>query len=375
ECIDAACERTKYADKRGKMRRGKGIGIAASSYLCGAGLPIYWNDMPQSGAIVKVDRGGGVTVFAGTSDCGQGSTHMLAAIVAETLGIDVMDIHICSGDTDLTPVDLGSYSSRVTFMAGNAAREAAGKARALIAQAAAEKLGVAPERIGMANRRAFDLDDPTKQLTFIDAAQLAEAKSGTIAAVGSYWAPKLAAGYKGSGVGPSPAYSYSVAVAEVDVDLETGEIKVEKITLAHDVGRCINADSVEGQIEGGVYMGLGEALMEEWPFRAGEHKIPNLLDYKTLTSLDTPPIETIIIETDDREGPFGAKEAGQGPLNPVIPAIANAVADAIKARIHATPITAEKILKALDASSGSTLRLRKAPVAAPKAPTTPRVPA
>ena len=106
-------------------------------------------------------------------------------------------------------------------------------------------------------------------------------------------------------------------------------------------------------------MGLAEALMEEWPFRAGEHKIPNLLDYKTPTSLDTPPIDTIIVETDDREGPFGAKEAGQGPLNPVIPAIANAVADAIKARIHSTPITAEKVLKALDAASGLPLRLKK----------------
>ncbi|MBV8170410.1 MAG: molybdopterin-dependent oxidoreductase [Candidatus Eremiobacteraeota bacterium] len=368
ECIDAACERTQYKTKRAAMRRGKGIGIAASAYLCGAGLPIYWNDMPQSGAMVKVDRGGGVTVFAGTSDCGQGSTHMLAAIVAETLGIDVMDVSVCFGDTDLTPVDLGSYSSRVTFMAGNAAREAAGKARALIAQAAAAKLGSAQERIGFAGRRVYDLDEPSHALTFIAAVQLAEAQFGTLATVGSYWAPKLAAGYKGSGVGPSPAYSYSVAVAEVDVDLETGAIQVEKITLAHDVGRCINADSVEGQIEGGVYMGLGEALMEEWPFRAGEHKIPNLLDYKTLTSLDAPPIEAIIIETDDREGPFGAKEAGQGPLNPVIPAIANAVADAIKARIHSTPITAEKILKALDASSGSTLRLKKMPASQPPPP-------
>ncbi len=366
ECIDAAITRTNYRSKRGKLPRGKGIGLAASSYLCGAGLPIYWNPMPQSGAVVKVDRGGGVTIFAGTSECGQGSIHMLAAITAETLGVDVMDVTVCYGDTDLTPVDLGSYSSRVTFMAGNAARDAAGKARRLIAQAAAEKLGVDPAKIGFANRRVFALDDRERQLTFIEAAQLAEAKFGTIACPGSYTPPKLAADYKGSGVGPSPAYSYSAAVAEVDVDLETGEIRVDKITLAHDVGRCVNADSVAGQIEGGVYMGLAEALMEEWPFRAGEHKIPNLLDYKTPTSLDSPTIESIIIETDDREGPFGAKEAGQGPLNPVIPAIANAVADAIKARVHSTPITAEKVLKALDATSGATLRLRK--ITPPQAP-------
>lgn len=366
ECLDAATQRTEYKRKRGNLPRGRGIGIAASSYLCGAGLPIYWNEMPQSGAIVKIDRGGGVTILCGASECGQGSTHMLAAITAETLGVDVTDVRVCYGDTDLTPVDLGSYSSRVTFMAGNAARDAAGKARAIIAQAAASKLEVDAARIGFARRRVFAIDHPERALTFIEAAQLAEATFGTIACVGSYKPPKLAAGYKGSGVGPSPAYSYSVAVAEVDVDLETGEIKVEKITLAHDVGRCINADSVKGQIEGGVYMGLGEALMEEWPFRAGEHKIPNLLDYKTPTSLDTPAIDAIIIETDDKEGPFGAKEAGQGPLNPVIPAIANAVADAIKARVHSTPITPEKVLKAIDAASGTTLRLRK--ITPPKKP-------
>lgn len=364
ECIDAAAAATGYSAKRGALARGKGIGLAASSYLCGAGLAIYWNAMPHSGAIVKVDRGGGVTIFCGSSECGQGSESMLAAIVAETLGVDIMDVSVCAGDTDLTPVDLGSYSSRVTFMAGNAAREAAGRVRKQLATVAAEHLGVPEVRIGFARRRIFDVEHPDTAMTFLEAAQLAEARFGTLAAPGSYTPPHLAADFKGSGVGPSPAYSYSACVAEVDVDFETGEVKVEKITLAHDVGRAINPDSVEGQIEGGVYMGIGEALMEESAFRGIEHKIPNLLDYKTLTILDMPPVESIIIETDDREGPFGAKEAGQGPLNPVIPAIANAVAHAIKARVYSTPITADKVLRALDATSGGVLRLRKAPARA-----------
>jgi CO/xanthine dehydrogenase Mo-binding subunit len=245
-------------------------------------------------------------------------------------------------------------------MAGNAARQASARVRSQIASVAAEKLGVAPERIGFARRRVFDVDNPSNAMTFLDAAQATEGKVGTIAGVGSYAPPPGIAGdFKGSGVGPSPAYSYSACVAEVDVDLETGAVTVEKITLAHDVGRAINPDSVEGQIEGGVYMGLGEALMEEQIFRAGEHKIPNLLDYKTPTILDMPPVDSILIETDDAEGPFGAKEAGQGPLNPVIPAIANAVADAIGARVYSTPVTPEKVLKALDAASGGVLRLRK----------------
>ena len=373
ECIDHAVARTNYRVKRTAGRKGKGIGIAASTYLCGAGLAIYWNGMPHSGAIVKIDRGGGVTVFCGTSECGQGAEHMLAAVVAETLGVDVMDVRVCSSDTDLTPVDLGSYSSRVTFMAGNAARQAAVRAREQIAQVAARKLACDAARIGFARRRVFDIDHPERAMTFLEAAQAAEAALGTIAGVGSYAPPPGISGdFKGSGVGPSPAYSYSVAIAEVDVDLETGEVTVEKITLAHDVGRAINPDSVEGQIEGGVYMGLGEALMEEQIFRAGEHKIPNLLDYKTPTILDMPPVESILIETDDKEGPFGAKEAGQGPLNPVIPAIANAVAHAIGARVLSTPITPEKVLKALDAASGGVLRLRKpAPKIRPLEPVAP----
>jgi 4-hydroxybenzoyl-CoA reductase subunit alpha len=364
ECLDAAAQRTQYSAKRGKMAKGKGIGIAASSYLCGAGLAIYWNSMPHSGAVVKVDRGGGVTVFCGTSECGQGSESMLAAIVAETLGVDIMDVRVCASDTDLTPVDLGSYSSRVTFMAGNAAREAADRVRGRIAEVAAEKLGVSTARVGFARRRVFDVENSDTSMSFLEAAQAAEAKFGTLAAPGSYTPPNLAGGFKGSGVGPSPAYSYSVCVAEVDVDLDTGEVKIDRITLAHDIGRAINPDSVEGQIEGGVYMGIGEALMEESAFRGIEHKIPNLLDYKTLTIMDMPPVDSIIIETDDPEGPYGAKEAGQGPLNPVIPAIANAVADAIKARVHSTPITADKVLRALDASSGGVLRLKKAPARA-----------
>jgi 4-hydroxybenzoyl-CoA reductase subunit alpha len=363
ECLDAAAQRSRYAEKRKMLTtgKGKGIGIAASAYLCGAGLAIYWNEMPHSGAIVKVDRGGGVTVFCGTSDCGQGSESMLAAIVAETLGVDVMDVSVCASDTDLTPVDLGSYSSRVTFMAGNAARQAADGVREKMALVASEKLGVPIAQIGFARRRVFDVADPAKSLSFLDAVQAAEARFGTLAAPGSYTPPRNAAEFKGSGVGPSPAYSYSVCVAEVDVDLDTGEIVVERITLAHDVGRAINPDSVEGQIEGGVYMGIGEALMEESAFRGIEHKIPNLLDYKTPTSLDMPPIDTIIIETNDREGPYGAKEAGQGPLNPVIPAIANAVAHAIKGRVYSTPITSDKVLRALDADGGAVLRVRRAP--------------
>ncbi|HVA28837.1 MAG TPA: molybdopterin cofactor-binding domain-containing protein, partial [Candidatus Baltobacteraceae bacterium] len=206
ECVDAVAKRTRYASKRGKGSSGRGIGLAASTYLCGAGLPLYWNEMPHSAAIVKVDRGGGVTVFCGVSDCGQGSKDMLAGIVAETLRVSVGDVEVCAGDTSLTPIDLGSYSSRVTFMAGNAALRAAAAVRAQL-----------------------DDVDPDKTMTFAQAAVAAEARFGPLVGVGSYTPPDdLSGGYKGSGVGPSPAYSYSACVAEVRVDLETGKVIVEK---------------------------------------------------------------------------------------------------------------------------------------------------
>ncbi|MEK6207255.1 MAG: molybdopterin cofactor-binding domain-containing protein [Chloroflexota bacterium] len=348
ECLDALQRATGYSDRRGQLGRGKGIGLAGSAYISGAGLPIYWNEMPHSGAEIRIDRGGGVTVMCGTSEIGQGSDNMLASVAAEALGVMPADVHVVSGDTSLAPVDLGSYSSRVTFMAGNAVRNAAMKLRALLVAAAAEKLEVPADRLLTAYGRIYDRDDPAKFIGFADAAVLAEAKHGTLVAAGSYKPPKgIGGSFKGAGVGPSPAYSYQAAVAEVSVDLETGMLTVDKVTTAHDCGRALNPANVEGQVEGSAYMGYGEIIGEEQVFRGGLHKKPSLLDYKIPTSLDTPALEAIIVESVDAEGPFGAKEAGEGPLNPVIPAIANAVYDAIGVRFDETPITAEKILDAL----------------------------
>jgi len=348
ECLTAVRKATSWDAKREGLPRGKGIGVAGSAYISGAGLPIYWNPMPHSGAEIRIDRGGGVTVMCGTAEIGQGSDNMLASVAAEALGVLPEDVHVVSGDTSLAPVDLGSYSSRVTMMAGNAVKDAAMKLRALIFEAASEKLGVPVERLATAYRRVYDLRDAEKFLSFIEAANIAEGKHGTLVAAGSYKPPAgIGGSYKGAGVGPTPAYSYQASVAEVSVDLETGTLTVDKITTAHDCGRALNPANVEGQIEGSAYMGYGEIMVEEQIFRGGLHKKPSLLDYKLATSLDTPELEAILIETNDSEGPFGAKEAGEGPLNSVIPAIANAVYDAIGVRFDETPITADKILDAL----------------------------
>ncbi len=362
KCIDKVVEGSRWQERFSwdqsarKLPFGKGIGIACSSYICGAGLPIYWNNMPQSGVQLRLDRQGGVCVMCGSTDIGQGSDSILAYIVAEVLGIDPFDIRVVTADTDLTPVDLGSYSSRVTLMTGNAAIQAAERARELLVMAVAEKLGVPIENLSLAERRVFDVENPEVGVSFAEAVVLAESKFGTIGTVGSYSPPRSPGKYKGSGVGPSPAYSYSAAVAEVDVNPDTGIVEVERVWIAHDIGRSINPMLVMGQVEGSVYMGLGEILMEEMVYRENRnivHKFPSMLEYKSPTTMDMCDVKTYLIEDPDPNGPYGAKEVGQGPLLPVPPAVANAVYNAVGVRIDEVPITPEKVMRALkDKSRG-----------------------
>ena len=352
ECIDKVVEASDWNNKFRKLGYGKGIGFACSSYICGAGLPIYWNNMPHSGVQLRLDRQGGVCVMCGSIDIGQGSDSILAYIVAEVLGIDPFDIRVVTADTDLTPVDLGSYSSRVTLMTGHATLQAAERARELLAKAVGEKLDVPTECLTFADRRVFDVGDTEHGVTFVEAVQLAESKFGTIGTVGSYTPPRSPGKYKGAGVGPSPAYSYSAAVAEVDVDPETGIVVVDRVWIAHDIGQSINPALVMGQVEGSVYMGLGEVLMEEMAYRGNRnvvHKFPSMLEYKSPTTLEMCDVRTILVEDPDPNGPFGAKEVGQGPLLPVPPAVVNAIYDAVGVRIDEVPATPEKVLAAIRA--------------------------
>jgi 4-hydroxybenzoyl-CoA reductase subunit alpha len=322
-------------------RPGHGMGFAVSSYMCGAGLPIYWNKMPHSECVLQVSRGG-VTLFCGATDIGQGSDSVLATVAAEELGLWPTDIRLVTGDTGFAPVDLGSYSSRVTFMAGNAALSAARKMRGILVGVVAEQMGCSPSQVEVC-------DGKIGELAFEDAAVLAQERFGVLSTHGTYTPPSdLGGKFRGAGVGPSPAYSYSAAVVDLDVDPGSGEIALNKVWLAHDIGRSINALAVKGQVEGGVYMGLGEVMMEAQAYRHGLHKQPSMLDYKSPTFLEMPEVETILVETLDPEGPYGAKEVGQGPLLPVIPAVASAVHDALGVWVDEVPVTPDKILRALD---------------------------
>jgi len=341
ECTERVLQASGY---RGRARRpGHGMGFAASAYMSGAGTPIYWNDMPHSEVQLKLDRTG-VTAYCGAMDIGQGSDTVLATIIAEELGLRPADVRLVTADTDTTPVDLGSYSSRVTFMAGNAALEAARRMRRLLVEAVAAATGVQGDldEIEVRDGRVGEVD-------FEQACQLATTRFGALATSGSYRPPRIAGPFKGSGVGPSPAYSYTACVVDLDADARTGLVRVNKVWIAHDVGRAINPLAVRGQIEGSVYMALGEALMEEQVYRKGRHKWPSMLEYKSPTVLEMPEIETFLVETVDPEGPYGAKEAGQGPLLPVVPAVNAAVFDALGIWIDEIPVTPEKVLRALEA--------------------------
>ena len=391
ECIDKVVDRSQWNARKGKLPKGRGLGIACSHYVSGAANSIIRSDMPHSTVNIKIDRDGGVVVYTGASDIGQGSDTMVAQISSEILGCSLARVKVIAADTDLTPIDIGSYSSRVTFMNGNATLRAAQDVKKQIALAAARKMNCAAEDLvfrednvfkqGSAplagTRQAEEVTEagatvsgrvegqilrgslqqkrkdegPKDWMTFEEAVVAAIDFHGALSGTGSYAPPPDARGgkHKGAGVGPSPAYSYSAQVAEVSVDEETGEVTVHKVWASHDCGRALNPVSVEGQIIGSVWMGMGQALTEEMVWKDGMLMNPGLLEYRSPSSVESPEIEPIIVESIDPEGPFGAKECSEGSLAATIPAISNAIYDAVGVRLHESPFTPERVLSALRA--------------------------
>ena len=357
ECLDSVERASDWKARFGKLPHGRGLGVAGSTYITGTNYPIYPNEMPQSAVQLQIDRSGRVAVFSGASEIGQGCDSMVAYIAAEELGVPLEHVRVYRGDTDFTPVDLGAYSSRVTFMLGNATIDGARKLKRKVQEAVAEAWECKSGQVLLAGGWAFLAADTERKMPIREAFNLAEAKFGALGSTGSYNTPKDVHGeYRGGTIGASPAFSFTAHVAEVEVDVETGVVDVVKIWVAHDCGRALNPVLVEGQMEGSAYMGFAEALMEEHVFKdaehgkAGLHNAPSLLDYKIPTSLDTPELESLIVESIDPEGPYGAKEAGEGPLHPSIPAIANAIYDAVGIRMDSLPFTAPRVWRALRAA-------------------------
>ncbi|NMC72223.1 MAG: molybdopterin-dependent oxidoreductase [Myxococcales bacterium] len=376
ECLEAVRDGSAWKERETRRAPGRGIGAACGFFVSGAGYPIYRSETWHCNVIVKLPEvGGSVLVLTGAADIGQGSDTVMAMIAAEVLGVELDDVKVLSGDTDLA-LDLGAYSSRTTLMTGHATKMAAEDARRQVTEAVAGRLGVPPERLEWRDGRLFDREgradlgalrqvyvkehrgfgDPPAGdgLTFREASRIAFLERGAIVGRGHYKPPALGGTHKGAAVGTSPAYGCCAQVAEVSVDRETGQVTLHRIVGAHDCGLAINVTSVEGQMQGSMSMGLGETLFEEVKFDdRGRVCNANLGEYKIATALDAPKMECVIVESREPNGPFGAKEVGEGGIMPTMPAILNAIRDAVGVRPDEVPVTPERLKRLLDAAEGN----------------------
>ena len=351
ECLERVKEESGWESKFRKLPLGKGIGVGCGFFISGSGLPIHWdpNKFPHATVHLKIDMDGGVTVHTGAADIGQGSDTVVAQSVAEVLGLPLDLIRIKSRNSDTSPVDLGSYSSRVTFMNANAAISASMEIRERLLQAASEITGSEKNEMIVGDRRIFVKRDPAIGVSYLEALHKAQEDRGALVSSGSYRTPPMGKTHKGAAAGLAPAYSFSAYVSEVTVDVETGKVAVDRVWAAHDCGKAINPLAVNGQIIGSCHMGMGQVLSEEMRYGRNGHLMnPDLLDYKIPSVHEMPEVIPIIVESNDPEGPFGAKEAGEGPLLPILPAVCNAVYDAIGIRTNELPMTPEKVYKMIE---------------------------
>jgi len=352
ECADLVEASSDWKARKGSLAPGRGLGMACSHYVSGAAKPVNWTGEPHATINLKLDFDGSIVLLTGAAEIGQGSSTVLVQCVAEILGISMSRIRIITSDSAVTPKDNGSYSSRVTFMCGRAAIEAAENLKGILVAAAARELEAEPKDIEVLGEiyRAARQD---KGLSYEEVVTAALRDSGTITAKGTFTTPDFAQGgkkYQGAAIGSTMGFSYAAQVVEVSVDTDTGRITVEKVWVAHDCGRALNRLTVEGQIEGSVWMGMGQALSEELVYhpKTGLPLTSGFLDYRIPTILDSPPIETHIVESLDPLGPFGAKEAGEGSLAGFLPALTAAVEDAIGIRFTELPLTPDRVFAAID---------------------------
>jgi xanthine dehydrogenase molybdenum-binding subunit len=359
DCLNTAADRSdfvaKHADNRegqkGPVRRGVGM---ASLFHVGGGAKIYHTD--GCGTILKVDDFAKVTVITGASEIGQGSETVIAQLVAEELGVPMSLVNVINDDSDIRPWDVGVHASRTTFVAGNSAQRAARKARLKLLEAAATKLETEPDALDLREGQVVRADTGEPLL---DLGKLLRAlhfrEKNEIVVTSEYYEPPSVMQDKEFKGNVSPTYAFATQVAELDVDVETGVVRVTKVTAAHDVGRVINALGIEGQVEGGVIMGVGYATREHLQVEDGYVRNPSFRDYKILTAPEIPEVDFAFIETMDPEGPAGAKGIGEAPAICTAAAIANAFYNATGVRMYELPFTPEKVLRALKTAAGENI--------------------
>ncbi len=355
ECLDKVMKASGWAERRGKMPKGRGLGLACSHFVSGTTTPKHWTGEPHAAVNLRVDSDGAVTVLTGAADIGQGSNTMVAQMAAEVLGVDWKRLRVISADSALTPKDNGSYSSRVTFMVGNAAIAAASELKRILIAAAAKKLDADPESVECEGE-IFRVAGQDPGLPFSEVVKAALIGAGPITVKGAFTSPPEFMGDKkvrGSAIGATMGFCYAAQVVECSVDEVTGKVTAHKVWVAVDVGRAINPLAVEGQIQGGVWMGMGQALSEETRFDQGRMMHANILDYRVPTMAESPDIEVFIVESIDPNGPFGAKEASEGMLAGFLPAVMDAVHEATGVRPNVLPLTPDRIAELLDARQGA----------------------
>ena len=373
ECIEAVRDRSQWKQKKGRLPKGKGIGMACGFFVSGAGFPIYRSDTYHGTVIIKLTEDGGTAlVYTASAEIGQGSDTAFAMIAAEALGIPLEWVRLESGDTDFG-VDLGAYSSRQTLMTGQATKAAAEDVKRQVLEVLSEELGVSVSKMDIKkglivfknqppdftllrtryikeHRGWTDNPEMQEPLSFREASRIAFLSRGSIVGTGKYKPPVLGGRFKGAAVGTSPAYGCSAQVLELTVNEKTGKITIDRVVDAHDCGRAINRVSVEAQMQGAIFMGLGEALYEEVKFdEKGRVRNADLAEYKMPTARDMPPIDAVVVESNEPNGPFGAKEVGEGAIMPTIPAVLNALFDAVGVRLEELPLTPERVYLAIKA--------------------------
>jgi 4-hydroxybenzoyl-CoA reductase subunit alpha len=365
ECLDKVEAASGWRERRGRLPAGHGLGMACSHYVSGSAKPVHWTGEPHAVVNLKLDFDGSITVLTGAADIGQGSSTLLAQAVAEVLGLPLARLRVVANDSAVTPKDNGSYSSRVSFMVGNAAVCAARELRALLEAAAARKLGVTTDAIEC-HGEFYRVPGADRALGYKEVVTAALEDAGTLTVKGIWSTPPSVQGgtFKGAAVGTGAGYSYAAQVVEVDVDEETGTVRVVRVWVAHDCGRAINPLAVEGQMQGSVWMGMGQALVEETQYHEGLSLRANFLDYRVPTIVESPPIETFIVEAPDPNGPFGAKEAGEGSLSGFLPALTSAIADATGMRVAELPVSPDRLLDALQARDRKLRAQRERSIAA-----------
>lgn len=348
-CLEKAREMSGWNEKKGKLPKGKGIGIATGSFVTGAGYPIYRTNLPHASAMIKVaEDGTAATLYTGAVDIGQGSDTVLCQMAAEAMGFVYEQMKIVAADTETTPHDFGAYASRQTLMSGAAVKQAGEEVKQQLLEMAAKLLERDVEYLDVKAGVVFSKTDPSVTLPFTDAAREFFVRKGPLVGKGSYAPPKLGGKFKGAPVGTSPAYSFAAQVSQVDIDEETGEIQVNDVWDVHDCGMVINPALLHAQVHGALFMGMGEAIWEQVVFdKNGKIMNPNLAEYRLPTALDMPRVHSGLIDSYEPAGPWGVKEVGEGATLPTMGCFSNAIFDAMGVRIYSLPLTYEKVWRAL----------------------------